>query len=353
MTFYGRPQGPSRRQFAVGTGLAAAALAVPALRAQSSRPDKSRVIISVGRKASFFHLPLTIAEQLGYFQAEGLDVEIVDFGSGVNALQALAAGVADVCAGSFMHTISLQSKERFFRAFVMEGRAPQVVTGVSPRALPHYHGIDDLRGRRIGISAAGSATNMAAALLLARGGVRPDEVSFVDVGTGAEALQALRSGRIDAISNVDPLITQLEQKGDVRIISDTRTLKGTQEVFGGPLPAACLYAPEDFVQKHAGTVQALTNAMVHALKWLQTAGPGDIVKTVPERYLLGDRALYLASFEKVREAISPDGLVPEDGPRTAVRAAALFEPGLKPEKLAPARLYTNDFARRAKQKFQA
>ena len=112
--------------------------------------------------------------------------------------------------------------------------------------MPRYHGIDDLRGRRIGISAAGSATNMAASLLLARGGVRPEEVSFVDVGTGADALHALRSGRIDAISNVDPLITQLEQRGDVRIISDTRTLKGTQEVFGGPLPAACLYAQEDF-----------------------------------------------------------------------------------------------------------
>ncbi len=347
-----RQPAPNRRHFAAGMGLAAAVLAVPALRAQS-RPDKSRVVISVGKKASFFHLPLTIAEQLGYFQAEGLDVEIVDFGSGINALQAIAAGVADVCAGSFMHTVSLQSKERFFRAFVMQGRAPQVVTAVSARTMPHYHGIDDLRGRRIGISAVGSATNMAASLLLAHGGVRADEVSFVDVGTGAEALHALRSGQIDAISNVDPLITQLEQKGDVRIISDTRTLKGTQEVFGGPLPAACLYAQEDFVQKHANTVQALANAMVHGLKWLQTAGPADIVKTVPERYLLGDRALYLASFEKVREAISPDGLVPDDGPRTAVRAAALFEPGLKPEKIVPARLFTNDFARRAKQKFQA
>jgi NitT/TauT family transport system substrate-binding protein len=348
----GSPYHPSRRVFAAAAGLAAASLAAGPLRAQS-RPEKSKIVISVGRKASFFHLPLTIAEQLGYFHAEGLEVEIVDFGSGINSLQAIAAGVADVCAGAFMHTISLQSRDRFFRAFVMQGRAPQVVTAVSARAMPRYRSIPDLRGRRIGISAMGSATNMAASLLLAQGGVRPDEVTFVDVGTGADALHALRSGGIDAISNVDPLITQLEQRGDVRVISDTRTLKGTQEMFGGPLPAACLYAPEDFVQKHPRTVQALADAMVHGLKWLQTAGPADIVKTVPEKYLLGDRALYLASFEKVREAISPDGLVPDDGPRTAVRAASLFEPGFKAGKIELPRLYTNDFARRAKQKFQA
>jgi len=35
------------------------------------------------------------------------------------------------------------------------------------------------------------------------------------------------------------------------------------------------------------------------------SGPSDIIKTVPEAYLLGDRALYLAAFNKVREAFLP------------------------------------------------
>ena len=97
----------------------------------------------------------------------------------------------------------------------------------------------------------------------------------------------MRSGQIDAISNTDPVMTMLEQKGDVKIVSDTRTLKGTRDVFGGPMPAACLYAPVDFIQKNPNTCQALANAIVHGLKWLQTAGPSDIIRTVPETYLLG------------------------------------------------------------------
>ncbi len=336
------------------TGGALVALAVPSLRAQA-RLEKPRIAIAVGDKSAFYFLPLTIAERLGYFRAAGLDVVISDYGSGTLALQSLVGGTADVGSGAFRHTISLQSRGQFFRAFAMQGRAPQVVTGVSVRALPGYRGPADLRGRRIGITEPGSATHLAVAMLLARGGLRLDDATVVGVGTGAAAREALRSGEIEAICNVDPVITQLEQKGDLRVVSDTRTQKGTREMFGGPMPAGCLYASDDFLQKHPRTAQALADAMVHALKWLQTAGPGDLLNTVPEAYLQGDRALYLASFQKVREAISPDGLVEEEGARTAVRALTSFgfDPALRSAKIDPSRLYTNEFALRAKQKFQA
>jgi NitT/TauT family transport system substrate-binding protein len=341
-----------RRTLGAAAALAAASVAVPALRAQP-KLEKSRIAIAVGGKASFYYLPLTISEQLGYFKAEGLDVEISDFAGGARALQAVVGGSADVCSGAYEHTINLQSKNQFFQAFVLQGRAPQIALGVSTKAMPNYKGLADLKSKKIGVSAPGSSTNMMANLLLSRAGIKASDVSYIGVGTSAGALTALRSGQIDAISNIDPVMTMLEQKGDVKIISDTRTLKGTTEVFGGPMPAACLYAPTEFVQKNPNTCQALANAIVHGLKWLQTAGPGDIIKTVPESYLLGDRALYLASFNKVREAISLDGMLPDDGAKTALKALASFEPSVKAEKIELAKTYTNDFARKARERFKA
>src|ERR1700731_1417838 len=50
--------------------------------------EKPRVSIAVGGKNLFYYLPLTIAEQLGYFKDEGLQVEISDFAGGAKALQA-------------------------------------------------------------------------------------------------------------------------------------------------------------------------------------------------------------------------------------------------------------------------
>jgi NitT/TauT family transport system substrate-binding protein len=341
-----------RRTFGAAAAFAAAAVAVPALRAQG-KLEKSKVAIAVGGKAAFYYLPLTISEQLGYFKSEGLDVEISDFAGGARALQAVVGGSADVCSGAYEHTINLQSKNQFFQSFVLQGRAPQIALGVSTKAMPNYKSLADLKGKKIGVSAPGSSTNMVANLVLSRAGIKASDVSYIGVGTAAGALAALRSGQIDAMSNTDPVMTMLEQKGDVKIISDTRTLKGTAEVFGGPMPAACLYAPMEFVQKNPNTCQALANAIVHGLKWLQTAGPGDIIKTVPETYLLGDRALYLASFNKVREAISLDGLLPDEGSKTALKALASFEPSVKADKIDLSKTYTNDFARRAREKFKA
>ena len=342
----------SRRIFASAGVAAAATWAMPILRAQP-RLEKSKLALAVGGKAAFYYLPLTISDQLGFFKAEGLDIEISDFAGGARALQAVVGGSADVCSGAYEHTINLQSKNQMFQAFVLQGRAPQIAFGVSVKNMPNYKTIADLRGKKIGVSAPGSSTNMMANLVLSRGGVKPSDVSFIGVGTAAGALVALRSGQIDAISNTDPVMTMLEQKGEVKIISDTRTLKGTLEVFGGTMPAACLYAPVEFIQKNPNTCQAMTNAIVRGLKWLQTSGPGDIIKTVPESYLLGDRALYLASFNKIRESISLDGIIPDDGPRTALKALASFDPAIKPEKIDLAKTYTNEFSRRAKERFQA
>ncbi len=337
----------NRRTFGAVTAGSVAAFALPSLWAQS-KLEKSKVSIAVGGKAAFYYLPLTIAEQLGYFKAEGLEVEISDFAGGSRALQAVVGGSADVVSGAYEHTINLQSKGQKFQAFVLQGRAPAISMGISPKAMPNYKTLADLKGKKIGISAPGSSTNMVANLILSRAGLKASDVSFIGVGTAAGALTAFRAGQIDAMCNVDPVMTMLEQKNEVRIIADTRTLKGTVDVFGGAMPAGCLYAPVEFIEKNPNTVQALTNAMVRSLKWLQTAGPSDIIKTVPESYLLGDRALYLASFNKVREAISPDGIIPEEGPRTALKALTSFDPSVKPEKIELGKTYTNEFAKKSK-----
>jgi len=312
--------------------------------------EKQKVSIAVGGKNLFYYLPLTIAEQLGYFKDEGLQVEISDFAGGAKALQAMVGGSADVVSGAYEHTINMQSKGQTITAFVLQGRAPQIVVGVSNKTMPNYKSIADLKGKKIGVTAPGSSTNMVANFVLAKGGLKPSDVSFIGVGTAAGALSAMRSGQIDAISNLDPVITMLEQKKDIKVIVDTRTMKDTQDLFGGSMPAATLYAPEAFLKKNPHTAQALTNAMVRALKWLQKAGPSDIIKVVPESYQLGDRALYLDAFTKVRQALSPDGIIPENGPPTALKALQAFEPELAGKSIDLSKTFTNEFVKKANAK---
>ena len=341
----------SRRRFSSSITCASLILALPGLHAQG-RLEKSKIIISVDGKASFAYLPLTIADQLGFFKEEGLDVQINDYADAASAAQSMLVGSADVCSGSFERTLNLQSKNQMVKAFVLQSLTPQIAFGISTRHSAAYASMADLRGKKVGVMALDSAATLMTNLLLVKAGLNAQDVSLVPVGSSVTALSAIRSGQIDALCSSDPVMTMLEQKGDVKIISDTRSLRGSLDLFGGSMPSACLYASSEFVLKNPTTCQALTHAIVHSLKWLQTAGPGDIIKVVPDSYLLGDRALYLASFNKIRQCFSLDGFLPEDGPLTALKALSRFDSTLQQAKIDISKTYTNVFAMRSKQRFR-
>ena len=335
-----------RRDLLIGSTTALAALALPGL-ASAQALEKPKLTIAVGGKNLLYYLPLTIAESLGYFKDEGLEVNIVDFAGGSQALRAVVGGSADVVSGAFEHTINMQAKGQRLRAFVLQGRAPQIVLGINPKTMPNFKGVADLKGKKIGVTAPGSSTNVMANFVLAKAGIKPNEVSIIGVGAGNGAVAAMRSGQIDAISNLDPVVTLLQRSGDLKIVSDTRIVAEADKVFGGPMPAGCLYAPQAFIDKNPNTTQALANALVRADRWIQKAGASDIVKAVPESYLLGDRAVYIDAFLASQKALSPDGVFPEAGAETARRALASIDPEIAKAQLDLKAVYTNDFAKKA------
>ena len=339
-----------QRRHLMAGGLAAAVLSPSAL-AQAPLPEKPRLTIAVGGKNLLYFLPLTIAEERGFFKDEGLDVTIVDFAGGSRALAALLNGSADVVSGAFMHTVNMQFRGHPMRAFALQGRTPQIVLGFNPRTMGHYKTVKDLKGCKIGVTAAGSSTHALVNFVLARAGLRPGDVGIVGVGAGSGAVAAMRNNQIDAISNLEPVITMLLRAGDLKIVTDTRIPAESARVFGGPLPAACLYAPQPFVKRHPHTTQALANAIVRANKWLQAAGPGDIIKAVPESYLLGDRSLYIDAFMAAKGALSPDGSFPAGGADTAFRALASVDDKLAAARLDLSALYTNTFVERANARY--
>jgi NitT/TauT family transport system substrate-binding protein len=340
----------TRRDFLTASAAAAATLALPA-HVGAQALERKGVTIAVGGKNLLYYLPLTIAEQLKFFEAEGLQVSIVDFAGGSRALQAVVGGSADVVSGAFEHTLNMQMKGQPMRAFVLQGRAPQIVLAVSTKAMPNFRSVADLKGKKIGVTAPGSSTNVMANFVLAKAGLRPSDVSYVGVGASQGAVAAMRSGQIDAISNLDPVITILDRAGEIRIVSDTRDLAEADKVFGGPMPAACLYAPVSFLDKNPNVAQALTNAIVRADKWIQQAGPSEIIKVVPESYLLGDRAVYIDAFLKAKGALSADGMIPDAGSATALRALASADPEIAKAKLDLKANYTNELVKKANARY--
>jgi NitT/TauT family transport system substrate-binding protein len=327
-----------------------AALA-PAAMAAEQGIEKKHVSVATA-SVGLPYLPLVLSDRLGYFKDEGLEVEISAFSGGSKALEALVGGSVDVVSGAYSHTINMATKGQYLKTFVVQVRYPALTVGVAKAKTASFKSIKDMKGMKVGVSAPGSSTHMVLSYILSRNGLKPDDVAVIGVGTSAGAIAAIRSGQIDAIINSDPVMTTLEAAGDVIPVAETRTTEGTMKALGGPYPEAGLYTMAAFIDKNPHTVQALTNAIVRAEKWLQKATPDDVANAVPKEYLLNNRELYINAFKKMRTSLSPDGLTSPEGAKTVYDVLAAFLPNVKAAKIDLASTYDNRFVEKALAKYK-
>jgi NitT/TauT family transport system substrate-binding protein len=312
-------------------------------------PEKPRLVLAVGGQALLYYLPLTIAQQKGFFKAQGLDVSIVDFAGGAKALQSLLGGSSDVVSGAYEHTISMQAKGQRLVAFALEGTLPGMALAVRSDLAGKVHAVRDLQGMKIGISAPGSATQMYLNMLLRRNGLTPNAVSVIGVGSGAGAVAALQKGEIDALVSVDPTTTLLERQGSAQIRFDTRTSAGSKSVYDGDYLSAALYSSAQFIAQNPRTVQALANAMVMALHWLAQATPDEIVAALPPSYYAQGKALYLQALASNHGSYSLDGRFSLPSSRRVLQALQSVNPQLAATDIDLAQTFDNRFVDVARQ----
>jgi NitT/TauT family transport system substrate-binding protein len=153
-----------RRSIAIGSALALFCAACGGTGAAARRT----VRIAIGGQSQMVYLPTTLAQELGFYKAEGLDVELQDFQGGAKALQALVGGSADVVSGFYDHTIQMAAEGRTLVAFATMLRFPGLVLATSPQAAASVSTIEDLKGRIVGVTTAGSSSQMFLTFLLTR-----------------------------------------------------------------------------------------------------------------------------------------------------------------------------------------
>jgi NitT/TauT family transport system substrate-binding protein len=333
-----------RRTFTAG--FAGCVLSTALGRATRAQPlAMTSVKLGVANKSHLYYLPLTLAERRGYFKDYGLNVAISDFEGGGQSLDALLEGTVDVVTGAYEHTLRMQAKGQDVRAVIELGRFPGIVLAL--RKDKPYRSAADLRGLRIGVTAPGSSTHFFVLYLMAKAGLKPSDATFVGVGGGPAAVAAVANGEVDAIANLDPVITRLQQDGVIKIAVDARFPRVNYEIFGGTNPAAVLYAKRAFIAANPNTVQGLVNAFYKTLKWIATATTDEIIANVPTDYFLGDRDLYLKALRANLLVYSKNGLITRQGMRSALAMLSAFDPELKDASIDLDKTFDDRFVKRA------
>ncbi|MFG2881630.1 ABC transporter substrate-binding protein [Streptomyces sp. NPDC048297] len=306
-----------------------------------------KVKIMVGGLDKVIYLPAMLTQRLGYFDSEGLDVELLSEPAGVQAETALVSGQVQGAVGFYDHTLDLQTKGKAVESVVQFSHAPGEVEIVSNKAAGDVTSPKDFKGKKLGVTGLGSSTDFLTKYLAVKNGVQVSEFTPVAVGAGPTFIAALEKGAIDAGMTTDPTVATILAKKSGKVLVDMRTPEGSQQALGGPYPSSSLYMQTDWVNGHKATVQKLANAFVKTLQWMSTHSATEIADKMPADYSQGDKTLYADAIKSTLPMFTKDGVMPENGPQTVEAVLKAFNPNIKNAKVDLSKTYTTEFVEKA------
>jgi NitT/TauT family transport system substrate-binding protein len=312
---------------------------------------QSKVTLAIGGASCLCYLPTMLAKALGEYEKAGVNVEMVEFKGGSEALKAVMGGSADVVSGYFDHCVNLAAKGQTLQSFVIYDRFPGFALVVSPKHTAEINSIKDLANKKIGVSAPGSSTDFFLKYMLSKNGVDPNSIGVIGVGLGATAVAAMEQGTIDAAIMLDPAVTLLQGKNkDLKILSDTRSQKDTLAVFGGEYPGGALYTKAEWIASHEKDVQGMTNAIVSTLKWIHSHSAEEIAAKMPPELVGKDLPLYIAALKNTIPMYSETGRMDPKGAAAVLAVFSQSSPDVAKANIDLSKTYTNKYVDAANKK---
>lgn len=279
-----------------------------------------------------------LADALGSFREQGLDVEMSDSPGVSKSVQAMVGGSVDVCVGGLDQAIQLNADGVSVASFFLIGRRPGAALVVSPKAAARIHSVADLKGSVVGVTAPGSTAQWYLYSVMERAGLAPDDVSIAGIGTMATAVAALEQGKVDAAIVLPyPLASLKRRHAGLPVLAEMITPQGTQAVYGvESLPNLCLIAKRAWLDAHGDIARRVNRAMQSTHAWIQSHTPEQMRDRLPAAARLDDAAAELDYLASLKQIYSEDGRMPPGGANDLVRA-------LKLRASDPTRAYTDEF----------
>jgi NitT/TauT family transport system substrate-binding protein len=343
------------------TLIASVALALSACGAPSAAPPGqtgtgaaggdgggSKVIIGVGGQTLLTYLPTTLAQELGYYEEEGLTVELQDLQGGSKALTAMVGGSTHVTSGYYEHTIQMQAKNQQIKAFVDMGESSGLALLVAPKNEGKINSIADLKGKNVGVTSPGSSTDMFVKFLLAENGLQQTDAAVSAIGAGSSAVAAMEQGQVDAAVMLEPDISVLTKRigHDPVLLEDVRTAEGLKEVFEtDSWPSSSLYAKTEWLDQNKETAGKLAKAIKRTLEFIDGHSGEEIAAAMPEKFSGGDMALYAKVIEDLKKTLSKDGAFTEEGVKAVLKTQQVANPDVGDKDINLAETYTNAFVK--------
>ena len=302
--------------------------------------------IMVGGLNKQIYLPNMLAQRLGYFKAENLDVTLIDEGSGQASEEEVVAGNVDAGSGAYVHPMVLNTQGKKIETICQFGIAPGEAEVVDA-SLTNITSAKDLAGKNLGVTDLGSGTHVLTQAILGTAGVNPTNAHYVAVGAGDTFIAAIEQKKIAAGMTTYPTISRLVNSGKGKILVSLLTPDSTRAALGGDYPFIGIFAKNDWVNSNKDVAQRLVNAYVKTLKYIHSHSADEIASQMPTDYFAGDKASYVADLKDQLAIFGTDCKMPAGGAETVQKIQQQFVSSYKGKSANLSETYTNEFADKA------
>jgi NitT/TauT family transport system substrate-binding protein len=226
--------------------------------------DKKLTPLKVGTLKISALTDVWVAKQAGIFEQNGLDVELIQFRSGNEAIAAQRGGHVDIILS--IPGTAITANERGFDLVLLAQnetaqKDPPDCSAFIVLKDSGLNSVADLAGKKFALSNLHSQLHVAAQVVLKKHGIDPANTTFLEVPFSSHP-DALKSKQIDVAISLDPWTTQMRTAGYAKVLS-------WDYIESLPLqPIGAWYARAEFVKNNADTVKRFAKSIRDAIAYM-------------------------------------------------------------------------------------
>lgn len=240
-------------------------------------PEKTKVVLNEVAH-SIFYAPMYVAIEEGYFQEEGIDLELV---TGFGADKTMTAVLSDSADIGFMgseasiYTYNEGATDHVVNFAQLTQRAGNFL--VARQEMPDFTW-EDLKGTDVLGGRKGGMPQMVFEYILKQNGIDPAKDVAIDqsIDFGSTAA-AFAEGQADFTVEFEPGATSLEQEGKGYVVASLGT-------DSGYVPYTAFSAKQSYLDENPDVIQGFTNALQKGMDFVQAHTPEEIAAVIEPQF---------------------------------------------------------------------
>lgn len=258
--------------------------------------EKGLVKVSLSEVThSIFYAPQYAALNLGYFEEEGLSIELINGQGADKVMTAVLSGQADIGFSGPEAAIYVYNEGKDDYAVVFAQLTKRDGTFLVGREPEPDFKWQNVEGKTIIGGRKGGVPEMTLEYVLKRNGIEPGKDVEVDTSVQFALMGgAFTGGGGDYVTLFEPVASTLEREGRGYIVASVGK-------DSGEIPYTAYYANRSYIKKNPEVIQKFTNAIYRGQIWVNTHTPEEVAEVLKPSFPDSNEELLATVVERYKE----------------------------------------------------